>query len=377
MSIGASVTGARPRFLSLDVFRGLTVFLMIVVNTPGAGADAYPQMVHPPWIGFTLADLVFPSFLFAVGTAMSFALRRDGAAGPFLARIARRAGLIFLLGFLMYWYPFVAQTDAGWVWKPLAETRIPGVLQRIALAYAAAAIAARWLGVRGLLLLSAGLLIGYWLILLYASAPGMAFDKVGNAGTRLDLWLIGQAHLYRHDQGFDPEGLLGTLPAIVNVIAGYLTGLFVKRGVDRRTAWTMAGAGMVLILAALGWSTVLPITKKLWTGSYVLLTVGIDLVLIALLVEGIERRGVRAGTRFFTIFGRNPLAIYLFSELLIVTLGLIEVTPGVYAYPWVGIVIFQTIAPGPLGALLCAVAYALLCWLFGWWLDRRGLILKV
>ena len=369
----------RERFLSLDVFRGLTILLMIVVNTAGPGAESYDQLRHAPWLGFTLADLVFPSFLFAVGTAMSFSLRRDAPAGPFLRQVVRRGALMFLLGVLMYWYPFVAAApDGGWAIKPLAETRIPGVLQRIALCYVAAAIAIRWLDVRGLVLLAAALLLGYWLILTGLSGPGLAYDKMGNIGTRLDLLLIGPDHLYRRDHGFDPEGLLGTVPAIVNVLGGYLAGRFVRyRG---KTGQTVAGLALVgagsIALSAL-WAPWMPIAKKLWTGSYALLTIGLALIALAALVEVVERRGWRKGTRIFTVPGRNPLAIYLFSELFVTTLALIPVGPDMHAYEWVGIAIFQQIVRGPAGSLMCAVAYTALCWLFAWMLDRQGWILRV
>ena len=149
------------RFLSLDVFRGLAVCLMIVVNTPGAGAPPYPWLVHAKWFGFTAADWVFPSFLFAVGCAMSFAFRRPATAPAFAARVVRRAALIFLLGFLMYWYPFAHRQDGAWVLMPFADTRVMGVLQRIALCYLLAAFAVRYLSPARLLVLSALLLVGY------------------------------------------------------------------------------------------------------------------------------------------------------------------------------------------------------------------------
>ncbi|MBB4153082.1 putative acyltransferase [Sphingomonas jinjuensis] len=350
------------RFTSLDVFRGLTVALMIVVNTAGPGAPAYATLVHARWIGFALADLVFPSFLFAVGSALAFVRLADRPWPPFLIAVARRSAIMFALGVLMYWFPFTS---------PFAETRIPGVLQRIALCYALAAIACRVLGWRGLLALSAVLLIGHWLILLLASPPGMAFDKMGNAGTRFDLWLIGKAHLYRKDGGFDPEGLLGTVPATVNVIAGYLAARGIRRGIGMRTLVWM---GLALIVAALCWAGMLPIAKKLWSGSFVLLTVGIDLCALALLVKLVEPRPDNAMVRFFLVFGRNPLAIYLFSELLVIALRLL---PAPDPYQWVGVNVFQQLAPGAPGSLLCAIAYTGICWLFGWLLARRGIMLRI
>src|SRR5437879_323572 len=330
-----------PRFLSLDVFRGLAVCLMIVVNTPGAGADPYPWLVHARWFGFTAADWVFPSFLFAVGCSMSFAFRRPTTDAAFAAKVLRRAGLIFLLGFLMYWYPFVHRAGGGgWELMPFADTRVMGVLQRIALCYLLAAFAVRYLTPRKLVILSVLLLLGYWGVLLAFGDPAAPLSKLGNAGTRLDLLVLGKDHLYRRDGGFDPEGLLGTLPATVNVIAGYLAARFLKAAPDpRRAALWMVLVGLVLALAGLAWSPAFPIAKKLWTSSFVLLTTGIDLLVLAALAAGLEGRGPNPLTRsfspFFQVFGRNPLVIYLFSELFVVTLRQFEVPPDVHVYDWI------------------------------------------
>ncbi|WP_294198797.1 heparan-alpha-glucosaminide N-acetyltransferase domain-containing protein [uncultured Sphingomonas sp.] len=373
-----SVAGKPERFASLDMFRGATIFLMIVVNTAGAGTP-FTQLVHAPWIGFTLADLVYPSFLFAVGNAMSFALTRPMPDGVFLRRLFKRAALIFLLGFLMYWFPFVTHdADGGWSVKPFAETRVTGVLQRIALCYLLAGLLARYLSPKWLLVAAVALLGGYWAVLVGFSPPGEAFGRYRNAGTLLDLWLIGPNHLYHKDHGFDPEGLLGTLPATVNVIAGYLAGLAIQRwGKHAATVARMMAIGAALILAALLLAPVFPIAKKLWTGSFVLLTVGLDMILLGAVIWLVEIRGARVGRAFLQMLGRNPLAIYLFSELLVVVLQLIHVRRGVGLYDWIGETWFQALAPGPVGSLLCALAYTLVCCAFGWMLDRRGIILKV
>jgi predicted acyltransferase len=367
------------RFISLDMFRGATIFLMILVNTAGPGARPYTQLTHAGWFGFTIADLVFPSFLFAVGNAMSFAFRRQLSPWAFVARVLRRGGLILLLGILMYWYPFVARlADGGWAPIPFSVTRLTGVLQRIALCYMLAAVAARWLSPPALVVLSASMLLGYWCILTTFSEPGMAFDRYANAGTQLDLWAIGRDHLYKKDHGFDPEGLLGTLPATVNVLCGFLAGRFVQpRGMTFTMVLQMTAAGAGLILLALLWASAFPIGKKLWTGSFVLLTIGIDLALLAGLIELVERRGLTVGREFLAMLGRNPMAIYLFSELLVISMQMIRVGPGMGLYDWLGHEVFQTVAAGPLGSVLCALFYTLICCLFGWWLDRRGWYLRV
>jgi predicted acyltransferase len=373
---------AAGRFLSLDVFRGLAVALMIVVNTPGPGAHPYPWLVHARWFGFTAADWVFPSFLFAMGCGMAFSFGRPLPHAAFAAKVLRRAPLIFLLGFLMYWYPFVHHTDAGWITKPFADTRVMGVLQRIALCYALAAFAVRYLSPRRLVSLGVLLLAGYWAILLAYGDPVDPLSKLGNAGTRLDLMVFGQAHLYRRDGGFDPEGLLGTLPATVNVIAGYLAARYLTPHLltgapDRRRAvLLMALAGLILTCAAGALNPAFPIAKKLWTSSFVLLTVGLDLILLAALAALLEGHPPNPVTRVFQVFGRNPLVIYLFSELFVTTLRQFEVAPGVDPYDWVGLQ-FQVLAPGALGSLLCAIAYTGVCWLLGWLMDRRGLVVKL
>ncbi|WDS35449.1 heparan-alpha-glucosaminide N-acetyltransferase domain-containing protein [Pseudoxanthomonas sp.] len=368
----------RERFLSLDVFRGLTIFVMILVNTAGPGAASYAQLSHTKWFGFTLADLVFPTFLFVTGNALAFTAG-GGSERDFLLRTGKRAALIFLCGFLMYWYPFVHQAaDGGWAFNAFGQTRVMGVLQRIALCYFAGALAVRYLPLRALPVLAIGLLLAYWGILYGFGAAGAELDKLGNAGTRLDLWLLGRDHLYRKDGGFDPEGVLGTLPAIVNVIGGFLAGRFLMTaGKTPRAVRLMLTAGVALVLLALAWHPLFPIAKKLWTGSFVLLTVGLDLLLLGACVGWIELGGHAGGSSFFTAMGKNPLAIYLFSELFVVTLQLVRVAPGMGLYDWVGISVFQALTPGPLGSFLCALAYTLACWALAWWLDRRRIYIRL
>jgi predicted acyltransferase len=312
-----------------------------------------------------------------MGCGMAFAFSKPIPHAAFAVKVLRRAALIFLFGFLMYWYPFVRHADAAWTLIPFSGTRVMGVLQRIALCYALAAFAVRYLTPRRLVSLSVLLLAGYWAILLAYGDPADPLSKLGNAGTHLDLIVFGQAHLYRRDGGFDPEGLLGTLPATVNVIAGYLAARYLSQAPDRRrAAQLMALAGMILACAAVAMNPAFPIAKKLWTSSFVLLTVGIDVVVLAGLAATLEDRPPNPAVRFFQVFGRNPLVIYLFSELLVTTVRQFEVTPGVDVYQSIGS-LFQVAAPGALGSLLCAIAYTLICWLLGYALDRRSIVVKL
>lgn len=377
------MTSAPTRYLSLDVFRGLTVLLMIVVNTQGAGAKPYDLLVHADWFGFTLADLVFPSFLFAMGTALAFTGRSRASENVFWRKTLTRTVILFGLGVLLYWFPFIQPGgDGQWVLKPFADTRLMGVLQRIALCFALTSIAARYLGVRGLLALCVVLLTGYWGILLGFGPENTALTKTGNIGNSVDLWVLGRSHLYAWDEGFEPEGLLGTFPATVNVIAGFLTGRVVlSTGSDlshlrQRILWPMAGVGLLLCLTALALHPLIPLGKKLWTPSFVLLTCGADLMILSALAAWIEPARQRPGIDLLIAFGRNPLFAYLFSELLIIVLNMVPVG---HKTLWTAFCVdlIQPLVPGAAGALICALIYAVVCAVPVWALYRRNVIIRI
>ena len=372
------------RFLSLDVFRGMTICFMIIVNTPGGGAEQFGPLKHAGWHGFTPTDLVFPSFLFAVGNAMSFSLDKYRliSNASFLTKIFKRAALIFLIGYLMYWFPFFGVNPAGEIISaPLANTRIMGVLQRIALCYLFASLIIHYLSKRMVIITSVLLLVGYWLLLLLFGDANQPYSLLGNAGLYLDKFLMADGHLY-HGEGipFDPEGWLSTLPAIVNVVIGYYAGKFIQdKGKNYETISKLLLAGVALIFVALWWNMVFPINKKLWTSPFVLLTTGIDLLLISTLIFSLEIKNYNKAnwTNFFVIFGKNPLFIYLLSEVLITVIYMIHVAPGKGLFQAINTSIFQAIAPGSLGSFLFAITYMLVCWLVGWWLDKRKIYIKI
>lgn len=370
------------RFFSLDVFRGLTICLMIIVNTPGKGAHLYPYLVHAKWLGFTLADLVFPSFLFAVGNAMSFSLKKLESENQkkFLSTVFKRAFIIFLIGYLLYWFPFFSQSTEGQLTiKPFSETRIMGVLQRIAICYLASAIIVYYFSQRTAWIISAALLLMYWGILYVFGDSGKALTIEGNAIIKLDIFLLGENHVYKKDVvPFDPEGILSTFPAIVNVLAGYWIGTFIQRkGKTYECLLHLLVIGGFTILIALGWQLLFPISKKLWTSSFVLFTVGIDIWLLSLLIYWIEIKKRILAANFFSVAGKNPLFIYLLSELLYIVLMLIKLPSGQSLFEWISIEIFQSVIPGPMGALTTAIAFMLLCWLAVWWLDRKQIYIRI
>jgi predicted acyltransferase len=376
---GAAPAAGARRYPSLDVLRGLTVALMIIVNTPGDWSAVYAPLLHAQWHGFTPTDWVFPTFLFVVGNALAFALPKTArlGSGAVLAKVGKRSAIIFALGFLLFWFPFVAPDSAGhWGVIPLSGTRIPGVLQRIALCFALASLLLHVAGEAGARLYCALALPAYWAVLAWGGDLTMA----GNAAVKFDLWLLGERHLY-HGEGipFDPEGLLGTLPATVNVLAGYFAGrLCIVKGASWETLARLMLAGVACIAVALCWNEVLPFNKKLWTSSYALLTVGLDLLALALLIYLVEMRGGagRGWVYFFEVLGKNTLFIYLLSELAVVMLVRTHVD-GRDAYTWLYSVTFQPLAPPQLASLLFAVSFMLACWLAGYALDRRAIYIRV
>lgn len=369
------------RFLSLDVFRGLTICLMILVNTPGTGAPFYPYLVHASWFGFTLADLVFPSFLFAVGNAMSFSMGKlkEGSPDIFWQKVTKRALIIFLLGFIMYWFPFYKIVDGCFSWIPFSETRIMGVLQRIALCYFFAAVLIKYASEKLLWTISGIILLSYWAILYAFGESGSVLEMATNAAGKFDLAILGPGHIYQKDAiPFDPEGILSTLPSIVNVLAGYLAGMYIrKNGKSFQTVAVLLVAGFLIFALAQWWDLIFPLSKKLWTSPFALLTIGLDLSILAVLIYFIELKGVTQGTRFFDIFGKNPLVIYLFSEYFFIILRLIPVTEQYDVFEWVSEIIFQTIFPGSLGALVTGVVFMLLCWLLGSWMHKNKIYVKI
>lgn len=364
----------KQRFEALDVFRGMTIAFMIIVNTPGDWNNTFSLLLHADWHGFTPTDLVFPSFLFAVGNALAFVAKRweNQDFGPVFKKVFIRSLIIFLLGYTMYLIPFFEHTADGYQWVNLSESRILGVLQRIALAYFFAAILIYFLKPRGLAILSVIILLGYWLIL-YAYGD---YTLENNAIRTLDLWLFGPEHLYQGDGiPFDPEGLLSTLPSVVNVLAGFLLGIYVRDGVDYRKLFMIMAWGTGILLISYLWHFVFPVNKKIWTSSFVMLTTGLDLLLLGLLIYLLDIRKPRMKMGFFRTFGKNPLFSYLLSQYLVIALFFIRID-GRTLYGAIYRYVYEPIGD-KIGSLLFALSVMFVVWLATKWLDKRGIIIKV
>ena len=372
---------AKQRFLALDVFRGMTICFMIIVNTSGS-KFTYSPLEHAHWHGFTPTDLVFPSFLFAVGNAMSFAMAKWNtlSQAEVLGKIFRRTAIIFLCGFLLYWFPFyhIDHATHNMVFAPVSHTRILGVLQRIALAYCIAALSIYYFKPWNVISISISILLLYWALMLWGGDAPDPLAMTGNLGYKLDLWLMGPNHLY-HGEGvaFDPEGWLSTLPSVVNVTFGYMVGKFIQekgKTFEGLTKLLLFGASLIVI--GYFWDLSFPINKKLWTSSFVVYTVGIDCVIIAAIIYVIDFLGKTHWTKFFTVFGKNPLFIYLVSEVGVTIMDMIHPQPGVSLPTWLYSHIYQH-AGLYFGSLLFAISWMLFCWLVGLYLDKKKIYVRV
>ena len=293
------------RYYSLDVFRGATVALMILVNNPGSWGHIFAPLDHAEWHGCTPTDLVFPFFLFAVGNAMAFVIPKLQQAGNamFWRKVLKRFVLIFLIGLFLNWSPLVIwQNDhlvfKGWTYADdngiLHGIRVMGVLQRIALCYLFASIIAYYAGLKRSLYIGTLLLLAYWALCFSFGNAIDPYSLKGYFGTHVDIALFGELHVY-HGEGvaFDPEGLASTLPAIVQVIFGYAAGLYIrKKGKVYEMLSHLFVAGALLIFAGFAWDLIFPVNKKIWSSSYVVYTTGLALMVIGVVIYALEFRNM-------------------------------------------------------------------------------------
>ncbi|MET0393062.1 MAG: heparan-alpha-glucosaminide N-acetyltransferase domain-containing protein [Chitinophagaceae bacterium] len=377
------------RYYSLDVFRGATVCLMILVNNPGSWSHIYPPLEHAPWHGLTPTDLVFPFFLFAVGNALSFVMPRLEAGGDalFWKKVLKRTALIFLIGLFLNWWPFVRWQDGHlsfihWVnpANPEKGVRLFGVLQRIAVCYFFASILVYYLKLRKSFYAGLVLLLLYWL-LCYAGNPADPYSLEGWFGTAIDKAILGVPHLYKGEGvPFDPEGLMSTIPAIVQVLFGYMVGDYIqKKGKNFEMLSGLFVAAVAMLVMGFCWDMAFPINKKIWTSSYTLYTSGLATLTIATMIYLIEFRNVRGGlAKFFVVFGKNALFVFALSAFLPKGLGLIRFGDGVN--PW-NLLYTRALSrlPGDprLGSLVYALCVIIFMWAICYWMDKKKIYVRV
>lgn len=360
----------KQRFQALDVMRGLTLALMILVNTPGSWEFVYAPLLHADWHGATPTDFVFPFFMFIVGSSMYFGVRGLSQL-TFAAqskKILRRVFLLFVIGILLSAYPFT---------ESLSEWRVMGVLQRIAIAYGFAAFIILYFGFTGRFVISTLLLVGYWGVLQLSSDP---YSLEHSIVREFDLAVLGANHLWQ-GKGipFDPEGILSTFPSIVNVIIGFEATRVLLASEDKEKALSkLFVSALALIGAALIWHQVFPINKSLWTSPFVLLTCGVAILVLILLVK-IEQSAVAPKAKpvyqFFEIIGKNPLFIYILSGLLATTLYLIPIGSGnAYSALYAA---FRSVTDPYLASLLFALLQVAILWFVAWVLHKRNIIISL
>ena len=363
--------GQSGRLMSLDVFRGMTVAFMIIVNTPGTWNHVYAPLRHAPWHGCTPTDLVFPSFLFISGVAMWYSLRKYNFefSGPSLFRILRRVALIFLAGLFLNIFPrFVRDYDT---------LRIMGVLQRIALAWGLGAVIVLLVKRNYIWVTTLIILLGYW-ALLYFFGGSDPYSLEGNFGRQVDMRILGENHLYKgFGVPFDPEGLLSTIPAIATVLLGFMTGnLISSSGTSWKTAGWLAIIGAALIGAGLLWGQYFPINKPIWTSSYVLYAGGIGMVILALLFIIVDIWGLKGWTGFFNTFGTNALFTYLLAGIWTKTMLNIKIGDS-SLYGWIFTHICSPLFnEQKIASLMFAIMQVLLIWAFGYILYRKKIIIR-
>jgi predicted acyltransferase len=381
------------RFFSLDVFRGATVALMIMVNNPGSWGHIYAPLDHAAWHGCTPTDLVFPFFLFAVGNAMAFVMPKLEAAGEnvFWKKVLKRTFLIFIIGLALNWFPFIKYTDGGnIVAKQFENLRFFGVLQRIALCYFFASVIVHFFKVRGAFVVSAVVLFGYWFLCISGNIND-PYSLSGWFGTNVDKTILGENHMY-HGEGvaFDPEGLMSIFAAIVQVVFGYLVGNYILQ--KGKTAEMLNGlfvAGCVLIITGLAWGMFFPLNKKIWTSSYTIYTTGLAILVLSVLIYLIEFKNIKgAWTRFFDVFGKNALFIFVLSGVLPRLMGLIRINNRLNnvgkptflnPFSWFYEHVCKLILPvePKLGSFVYALCFIGMMWFFAWLLDKRKIYIKV
>ncbi len=364
-------TQATGRILSVDLLRGITIAGMILVNTPGTWQSGYAPLLHAPWHGYTPTDLVFPFFLFIVGCSIAFAYRGK-SPGPaayrkIIVRSLKLIGLGIFLGAFLIYPPF---------FKAWSEIRLPGVLQRIGLVFLLAAPLALHLRSRPLALVAGALLLGYWVWMGFIPLPDgtlPTFERAANNWAMyVDTQLLG-SHTYKPD--YDPEGLLSTLPSVATCLIGVLAGRFLLApGTDKTRGLLLAGV-VSLVLGHL-WGLVFPINKALWTSSFVLVTAGWALVLLAFIYYITDVRGVVWG-RVFSYAGANALILYFLSSFTSKVFGSIRVgDTSLHGYLYQTLFVHDFLPP-ELSSLLYALVVVAFYLALGTWLYRRGIFVKV
>lgn len=425
------------RLVALDVFRGMTIAGMVLVNNPGTWGAIYGPLQHAPWHGITPTDYIFPFFLFIVGVAIPIALGKriaEGLTGKIYWKIVSRAAVIFALGLFLPAFPIInlsesdisnvsklvlmlATMAAAFFWLidrnreaiasvlfcviayagfhfagyavpfiDIGTLRIPGVLQRIAVCYAVVSILFLHFRWKQLAAIGIGALFVYWFLMTWIPAPGCEVttidDKACNLAAWLDIKIFTENHIWRSAKVYDPEGILSTIPACVTTISGVLTGMWLRtEKSDLEKVGGLFFSGIVLCAVGWCWSFFFPFNKPLWTSSYVVYTSGLALCFLGFCYWLIDIKGYTRWSKPFVIFGMNALALFVFSGLMARVLGILKVAgpegKSITLQKWIFDNLFLPFA-APINASLAFAIVFILFWLFLMWLlYRRKIWIKV
>lgn len=376
-AVEPAVPPRAERLLSLDVFRGLTVAAMLLVNNPGTWSAVYDPLEHAEWHGWTPTDLIFPFFLFIVGVSMAYSLlprrERGDAPGPLFAKAAKRSAILVGLGLLLAAFPYYT--------LDLAHLRLPGVLQRIGLAFLLASGVVLFARPRAQAAITAALLLGYWAAMTLVPVPGFGAGnltaKDGNLAAYVDRSILGTNHLWASATTWDPEGLMSTLPAVATVLLGVFAGRWMRSArsaPDRLVGLFLAGNAAVV--AGWVWNGVFPINKNLWTSSYVLFTAGLALHALAVCYWLVDVRGNRRWALPFAWFGMNAIFAFFFSGVMARLLNLVKVD-GTPIKQLIFESAFDSWLPAHDASLLFALCFVALWTAIVWAMHRRGWYWKV
>jgi predicted acyltransferase len=408
-AVSRTIRAPRERLLSLDVFRGITVAGMLLVNDPGTWSAIYPPLEHAEWFGWTPTDLIFPFFLFIVGITTQLSMTARRARGDdehaIRAQILRRGALIFLFGFLLNGFPFFTWGDVVGVAHPsfglrvvdrLLHWRIMGVLQRIGLAYLVSALIATRTTVKTQVLVTACILFAYWIVMTVLPVPGtggtpgallLASPETNMAAywdrVFLDWSRFGLGnHIWVNGVTWDPEGVLSTAGAICTAMLGNLAGRWIgqARPLMERVCGLFA-AGAIGMMAGLMWHWSFPMGKNLWTSSFVFFTGGMACVSLATVMWLVDIQQWRSWTRPFVIYGMNPMIAFIGSGLM--ARCIYSIFKATYHGQTMSLqaAIYQSLFASWLAPVNASLAFAI-CFVLFWYavlavLHRRNIILKV
>ena len=379
------------RILAVDILRGITIAAMILVNNPGGPEEeGFAPLLHAEWIGLTPTDLIFPTFMFIMGITTYLSLRKFNFtwSATCARKIAKRAFLLWGIGLALVWlFAFTRgmisadNADLGFVQRmgvaanSFAHMRLLGVLPRLGICYGLAAVIALSVNHKFIPWLIAGIFVAYYILLELGN--GYAHDTT-NILDIIDKIILGEGHVYKWDSP-DPEGFLSTFPALAHVLIGFCVGKVIMNldnlndKIER-----MFIIGALLIIAGVLLAYLCPISKKLWTPTFAMVTCGIGCTLLALLTWAIDKHHyVNGVTKFFDVFGVNPLALYVLSDLLLIPISMLPLFGGHTLHQILYSNVLTAFLPVPWASVTYAILYVLLNWVVGYYLWKKKIYIKL